>query len=218
MPCPHHLIRSVSDARKTCSRFLDDCHRVTECDPLQALYEKEPLSHRAEEMKIACRGLPHGPIITPTIHTGQTSDGAQPLQALMTGLTVTMTLDPSEHNEEDYEEEVSGQSSQLVGSLLHAQDTRAHPSTDLPLDPSPSLASPSTPASYSNTPRYSTGTAARYSTQHNSHSPTSSNSEDSDTAAGDNFKDVRLRNPLSFLMSPHLIPVHHHHSLHHRST
>lgn len=214
----------MSAARKTCSRLLDDCRRVTECDPLQALYEQEPLSHRGEEVISAWNSLPHEPIITPTIYTEQISDSTSPLQSLITGLEVTMTLDPTEEHEDNDVEE-STTNSELVGSLLHAQDTQ-HTSSVLPkldsdfaVDPSPSLASPSTPASYSNTPRYSAGatTTSHYSTQHNGQSPTSSNSDNSDPATGDEFKDLRLRHPLSFLMGPRLWPYHQHNMLRHTS-
>lgn len=128
----------------------------------------------------------------------------------MNNFSVTMSLDPADQEEE--EEEGLASSTELSGPLLHAQDTQhtaGQPgmsfSTDdpklgsgFPVDPSPSLASPaSTPASYSATPLYCAATVPLYSTHQ--YSPTSSNSEDS--TGGEEFRALRLRHPLSFLMN-----------------
>ena len=184
--------RSLSTARKTCSRLVEDCRRIADCDPLQALSEQEPLSDRAEAVKVTCEGLPQEPIISPTIHSTQQPGTADHLHALVNGLSVTMSLDPTEQEEEEEDE------LELVGP--HAQDTQHTTDHDqsgvvfptdmpkldsaFPVDPSPSLASPD---SYS-TPLFS-----------HHYSPPSSNSEDS---TEEEFKALRLRPSLSILMGP----------------
>ena len=200
--------RSLSGARKTCNRLLEDCRRIADCDPLQALYEQEPLAQRAEDVKAACKGLPSDPLVTPSICSVQLHDIDEHLQALMTGLAVTMSLDPR-----DQQEEGEGEGEDVTVNSLHAQDTQGTEdqsgggvngskldSTFL-IDPSPSLASPSTPPSYSTTPHYHTSLGAHYSSQHTSHSP---NSEDSpENSTGEEFKDIRLRPPVPFLRTSH---------------
>lgn len=198
-------------------------------DPLQALSEHQSLATRAEVIKTTCKGLPREPIITPSIHTVQQPGFAEHLQALMSTLSVKMSLDPvdQEHQQQQQHEEEEGDlasSTEMIGSLLHAQDTEYTigqpemifndiPQLEvLPVDPSPSLASPtaSTPASYSTAPRYS---APLYPSQN--YSPTSSNSEDS---TGEEFKPLMLQTHLSLFMTPpaHCYvqrPLHHHRSV-----
>lgn len=198
------LIRSLSGARTTCNRLFEDCRRIADCDPLQALYEQEPLTNRAEDVKTACKGLPSGPLVTPSIRSVQLRGTDEHLEDLLTGLTVTMSLDPSDQQQQEEEEE------EVAVNSLHAQDTQGTddqsgggPKLDpaFPVDPSPSLASPSTPPSYSTTPCYHTPSGAHYSTQHNSHSP---NSEDSlENSAGEEFKDIQLRPSGPLLMARH---------------
>ena len=178
-------------------------------------------------MKTACKGLPHDPIITPHIYSTKLPGSTEHLQALMTGLTVTMSLNPTDQEEEEEEEEELAINSELVGSLVHAQDTQGSadqqtsvPKLDaiFPVDPSPSLASPSTPASYSTTPRYGTTSASLYSTHPSGQSPTLSEDSSCDDGTGEEeFKDLRLRPPLPFLMPPPVSWPDYHHSLHQRS-
>ena len=208
---PYLPIRSLSAARKTCTRLLDDCRKITDYDPLQALNEQQSLATRAEVIKTTCKGLPHEPIITPSVHTVQQPGFTEHLQALMNTLTVRLSLDPADQKqqqqqEEEEEEERLASSTEMIGSLLHAQDTQhtvGQPGMTFndvdSVDPSPSLASPitSTPASYLATPQYSDTTVPLYPSQ--SYSPASSNSEDS---TGEEFKALMLPRPLSFLMTP----------------
>ena len=146
---------------------------------------------------MSCEGLLLEPIISPCIHSTQHPGAADHLQALVNGLSVSMSLDRTDQVEEEEE----GDEDELIGP--HAQDTQHSadqtgvlfptnmPKLDsaFPVDPSPSLASPdSTPASYS-TPLFS---AHHYS-------PSSHSEEDS---TEEEFKALRLRPPLSILMGP----------------
>ena len=175
---------------------MEDCRRVSDHDPLQALYEQEPLTNRAEDTKAVCKGLPQEPIITPSIHCEQLPGSTDHLQALLGGLVVTMSLDPSQRDEEEEFLAVSG-------PLLHAQDTEHLAKLDsaFPFDPSPSLATPSTPVSYS------AHTTPLYSTEGGAQSPASSNSDNSladHQSAADEFKDLHLR-PFDFSFWPRLL-------------
>lgn len=181
---------------------------------MQALNEQQSLATRAEVIKTTCKGLPHEPIITPSVHTVQQPGSAEHLQALMNTLTVRLSLDPADQKQqqqqqEEEEEEGLASSTEMIGSLLHAQDTQhtvgqsgvtfIDVDSVVPVDPSPSLASPitSTPASYLATPQYSDTTLPLYPSH--SYSPASSNSEDS---TGEEYKALMLPRPLSFLMTP----------------
>ena len=208
---PPNSGRSLSGARKACSRLVEDCRRIADRDPLQALSEKASLTSRADAARTSIAELPHDPIITPGIHSHHRPGTPQHLQALFDGISVDMSLDaaspspspsppPIEGLGMSLEEGDLAFSTDLSGPLLHAQDTQHSVeqagldcSTGLlkldSVDPSPSLASP---ASYSTTPRYPT----------HHYSPTSSNSDDEDSAGGDEFKVLQLRQPLSFLMAP----------------
>ena len=192
---------------------MEDCRRIADRDPLQALSEKASLTSRADAATTSIAGLPHDPIITPSIRSHRRPGTPQHLQALFDGISVDMSLDaaspspspspsppPLEGLGMSLEEGNLASSTELSGPLLHAQDTQHSAeqagldcSTGLPrldsVDPSPSLASP---ASYS--------TTSLYLTHH--YTPTSSNSEDEDSAGGDEFKVLQLRQPLSFLMVP----------------
>ena len=195
---------------------MEDCHRISDCDPLQALYEQEPLANRAEDIKAVCKGLPHDPIITPSLHCELLPGSAtEHMQALLGGLSVKMSLDPTDQDKEEFP-----LISELTGSLLHAQDTgnltggvASSPKLGptFPLDPSPSLATPSTPASYCTPHHYSTSSSL-YTTQGGAQSPASSTSDTSlADQAGDEFKDLHL-GPFGFPVwsYPRLLhPCHH---------
>jgi hypothetical protein len=203
-------LRSLSGARKTCKRLLEDCRRISECDPLQALYEQEPLANRAEDVKAACKGLPHEPIITPSLHCELLPGSAEHLQPLLSSLSVKMGLDPTELDREEDEELPSA--AELAGSLLHAQDTGHLPGgpapkldSAFPLDPSPSVATPSPTVSYCTPRDYSTVSTPPYSG--GVQSPASSSASDTSLAdqAGGEFKDLHLRPlvPLWQYLLPH---------------
>ena len=178
---------------------------MSDTDPLQALYEQEPLTNRAEDVKAACSGLPCEPIVTPHLQCEQSAGLAPHLQALLDGLSVTMSLDRhhSEERRNDLPTSAEG--------LLHAQDTehlaegpgssvKLHSS--FPLDPSPSLATPSTPNSYSTPCHHSTSVAALYSASGRAQSPSSSNSEPSLPDEGE-FRNLPSQ-PYGFPLWPRL--------------
>ena len=193
---------------------MEDCRRISDCDPLQALYEQEPLANRAEDVKAACKGLPHEPIVTPSLHCELLPGFAEHLQPLLSALSVKMSLDPTEHREED--EELPS-AAELAGSLLHAQDTGHLPGgpgpkldSAFPLDPSPSVATSSPPASYCTPRDYSIVSTPPYS--EGAQSPASSSASDTSLAdqAGGEFKDLHLRPLVPLWPYPHLLPHSHH--------